>query len=94
MPPVSQRRRGNALAAETEAERHRVDAQITAKLQEADARIAATKSKAVTAISDIAADTARAVVAKLIGQDVSPDEVKKVLRPASGRVRIEHVRSQ
>ena len=43
-----------------------------------------TKSKAVTAIGDIAADTARAVVAKLIGQDISPDEVKKVLRPAPG----------
>lgn len=73
-----------ALAAETEAERHRVDAQITAKLREADARIGATKSKARSAISDIAADTARAVVAKLIGQDVSPDEVKKVLRPVAG----------
>jgi F-type H+-transporting ATPase subunit b len=73
-----------ALAAETDAERHRVDAQITAKLHEADARIATTKSKALTAIGDIAADTARAVVAKLIGQDVSSDEVKKVLRPAAG----------
>jgi F-type H+-transporting ATPase subunit b len=38
----------------------------------------------VAAIGDIAADTARAVVAKLIGQDVSPDEVKKALRPAPG----------
>jgi F-type H+-transporting ATPase subunit b len=74
----------DSLAAETDAERHRVDAQITAKLQGADARIAQTKSKAVTAIGDIAADTARAVVAKLIGQDISPDEVKKVLRPAPG----------
>ena len=73
-----------ALAAETDAERHRVDAQIAAKLQGADARIAQTKTKAVTAIGDIAADTARAVVAKLIGQDVSPDEVKKALRPAPG----------
>jgi F-type H+-transporting ATPase subunit b len=74
----------DSLAAETDAERHRVDAQIAAKLQGADARIAQTKSKAVTAIGDIAADTARAVVAKLIGQDISPDEVKKVLRPAPG----------
>ena len=73
-----------ALAAETDAERHRVDAQIAAKLQGADERIAQTKTKAVTAIGDIAADTARAVVAKLIGQDVSPDEVKKALRPAPG----------
>jgi F-type H+-transporting ATPase subunit b len=72
------------LAAETDAERHRVDAQIATKLHEADTRIAATKSKAVSAIGEIAADTARAVVARLIGQDVSADDVKKVLRPAPG----------
>jgi F-type H+-transporting ATPase subunit b len=73
-----------SLAAETDAERHRVDAQIAAKLSDAEARIAATKSKAVTAIGEIAADTARAVIAKLIGQDVSADEVKKALRPIAG----------
>ncbi len=74
----------DTLAAETDAERHRVDAQITTKLHEADARIAATKSKAVSAIGEIAADTARAVVARLIGQDVSADDVKAVLRPVAG----------
>lgn len=72
------------LAAETDAERHRVDDQIAGKLREADTRIAATKSKAVSAIGDIATDTARAVVEKLIGQDVSADDVKKVLRPVAG----------
>jgi F-type H+-transporting ATPase subunit b len=72
------------LASETDAERQRVDARIAVKLQDAEARISATKSKAVSVIGDIATDTARAVVAKLIGQDVSPDEVKKVLRPAPG----------
>ena len=72
------------LAAETDAERHRVDAQISVKLQDAEARISATKSKAVSAIGDIATETARAVVSKLIGQDVSPDDVKKVLQPAPG----------
>jgi|SRR6185312_4448113 F-type H+-transporting ATPase subunit b len=73
-----------SLASETDAERQRVDAQISAKLQGAEARIAATKTKAVAAIGDIATDTARAVVAKLIGQDVAPDEVKKALRPVPG----------
>jgi F-type H+-transporting ATPase subunit b len=72
------------LAAETDAERQRVDAQIAVKLQDAEARISATKSKAVSAIGDIATETARAVVSKLIGQDVSPDDVKKVLQPAPG----------
>jgi len=72
------------LAAETDAERHRVDEQIAAKLNEADSRIAATKSKALSAIGDIATETTRAVVEKLIGQDVSADDVKRVLRPAAG----------
>jgi F-type H+-transporting ATPase subunit b len=72
------------LASETDVERQRVDAQIAVKLQDAEARISATKSKAVSAIGDIATETARAVVSKLIGQDVSPDDVKKVLQPAPG----------
>lgn len=72
------------LASETETERHRVDEQIAAKLREAEKRIAGTKSKATSAIGDIATDTARAVVEKLIGQSVTPDEVKKVLRPVAG----------
>jgi F-type H+-transporting ATPase subunit b len=72
------------LAAETDAERHRVDAQIAVKLKDADARIAVTKSKAVSAIGEIATETARAVVEKLIGQDVSADDVRKVLRPVAG----------
>jgi len=72
------------LAAETDAERQRLDGQLAVKLQNAETRIAETKTKAVSAIGEIATETARAVVAKLIGQDVSPDEVKKALRPAPG----------
>jgi F-type H+-transporting ATPase subunit b len=72
------------LSAETDAERHRVDEQIAAKLGEADSRIAATKSRALSAIGDIATETTRAVVEKLIGHDVTADDVKKVLRPVAG----------
>lgn len=68
------------LAAETDAEKARAEASVNAKLQEAEKRITQTKTKALSAVNDIASDTARAVVAKLIGQDVSLDEVKKVLR--------------
>jgi len=57
---------------------------LAVKLQHAEARISETKAKAVSAIGEIATETARAVVTKLIGQDVSPDEVKKVLRPTPG----------
>ena len=72
------------LAAETEAEKAKVEGQIAAKLRDADIRIAATKTKALTAVNDIAAETASAVISKLIGQDVSLDEVKKALRPVAG----------
>lgn len=73
------------LASETDAEKSRAEAGISAKLLDADKRILATKDKALTAVNDIAADTARAVVAKLVGHDVSLDDVKKVLQPVAGK---------
>jgi F-type H+-transporting ATPase subunit b len=73
------------LSAETDAEKARIEKQIAVKLLEAETRIAATKTKALTAVNDIAAETARAVVAKLVGHDVSLDDVKKVLSPMAGK---------
>lgn len=71
------------LGAETEKERGRVESQLSAKLAEAEARIAATKSKALSSVNEIAAETASALVSKLLGQEVSLAEVKKVLQPAA-----------
>ncbi len=73
-----------ALGRETEAEKAKVEGKLAAKLQEAEARIAATKTKALSAVNDIAAETASAVVGRLIGQDVSLADVKKMLTPAAG----------
>lgn len=67
------------LAAETDAERAKIEAQLNAKMQEAEARISATKSKALASVGDIAADTAVAVVSRLIGQTVSPADAKAAL---------------
>lgn len=67
------------LAGETDVERARVDEQIAAKMSEAEARISEMKSKALASVNDIAADTASAVVDKLIGQSVDADEVRKAL---------------
>jgi F-type H+-transporting ATPase subunit b len=67
------------LAAEIEKERAAVDAQIAAKLADAEARIAQGKAKAMAGVADIAAETASAVVAKLLGKEVSKDEVKRAL---------------
>ena len=71
------------VSAESDKERSKVEAQLAAKLAEAEGRIAATKSKALQSVNDIAAETASAVVGKLLGEDVSPSEVKKMLQPAA-----------
>jgi F-type H+-transporting ATPase subunit b len=72
------------LAKDTEAQKAKVESQISVKLAEAEKRIGDTKSKALSAVNDIAADTAVAVVSKLIGHDVSIADVKKALAGAAG----------
>ncbi len=69
------------LAAETEKERGRVDTLINVKLAEAESSIAATKKKALASVNDIAADVAGSLVAKLLGSNPAPDEVRKALAP-------------
>ena len=71
------------LAAETDKERGSVEGLLAARLADAETRIAATKTKALLSVNEIAAETASAVVSKLLGEDVSPAEVKKVLQPAA-----------
>jgi F-type H+-transporting ATPase subunit b len=71
------------LTADTEKERARIEGELHAKLADAETRIAATKAKALTSVDEIAAETASAVIAKLLGEDVSPTEVKKALQPAA-----------
>jgi F-type H+-transporting ATPase subunit b len=67
------------LAAEVDRERASVDAQITAKIADAEAQIAQSKAKAMASVSEIAADTATAVVARLLGREVTRDEVQRAL---------------
>lgn len=67
------------LSAEVEREQAKVEDQISAKLAEAEARIAETKQNALTKVTEIASETASAIVGKLIGQNVNPDEAKKAL---------------
>ena len=68
-----------SLANETDAERAKIEAQLSSKLQDAEARITATKVKALASVNEIAADTASAVIGKLIGQDVSAADVKAAI---------------
>ena len=67
------------LTAEVDKERAKVEAQIAAKLAEAESRIAETKSKALASVGDIASEVAGVIVARLIGTELTKDEVKRAL---------------
>lgn len=67
------------LMQEVDAERARIDAQVARQLAEADDRIKAGKDRALAGVNDIAAETAGAIVAKLLGTEVSKDEVQRAL---------------
>ncbi len=71
------------LGAETESERNKIESELAAKLREAEDRIGATKAQAMASVDEIAAETASAVVSKLLGEEVSPAEIKKGLQPAA-----------
>lgn len=64
-----------ALAAETDRERAAVDAQMAAKVADAEKRIAQSKQTALSAVTAVASDTVGEIVAKLTGQTVSPTEI-------------------
>jgi F-type H+-transporting ATPase subunit b len=67
------------LTAEVDAERAKLDAQIAEKIADAEARIAQERARAMAGIGSIAGETAGAIVAKLIGKEASPDEVRRAL---------------
>jgi F-type H+-transporting ATPase subunit b len=69
----------DSLAAEVDKERARVEAEIARKVADAEARIEQTKQRALASVNDIATETAGAIVKKLIGADVSQDELQKAL---------------
>ena len=69
----------DALTAETDRERAAVDAQMAAKVADAEKRIAASKTTALSAISGVATETVGAIVAKLTGQTVSGDEIARAI---------------
>ena len=67
------------LAAETDAERHRVEGELNAKLAETEKRIAETKSRALASVDEIASSTATDIVSLLTGKGVTVDEVRQTL---------------
>lgn len=73
------------LAGEVEAERTRVDGQVAQSIAEAEKRIFETKSRAISQVNEIAADTAGAIVARLVGNEPTRDEIKSALTPPAAR---------
>ena len=57
----------NAARLEAETKRKQIEAELEGKLSKAEARIAKIKSSALAEVSTIAADTAAAIVERLIG---------------------------
>jgi F-type H+-transporting ATPase subunit b len=76
-----------SLNAEVDKERSVVEKELAAKLGAAEARIAGTKAKALASVTEIAGDTVSSIVNKLIGQDVSRDEIERALASAPGQTR-------
>ncbi len=72
------------LTADIDREKSSVEAQISAKLADAETRISAMKTRALSQVNEIATDTAAAVVAQLGGGQVTADEVRRALAPAAG----------
>ena len=64
---------------EVETERARIEAEIAARISEAEKRIAAAKARALASVGEIANEVARAIVSKLIDEEVTTDEVKSAL---------------
>jgi F-type H+-transporting ATPase subunit b len=60
------------LAAETEAKRRTLEADLSGKLAAAEAQIEATKSKAMGNVDEIARDTAAAIIEHITGKPADP----------------------
>ena len=72
------------LTAEVNGERIKADAEDAARIADAEAQILARKNEAMAEVGNIAADTASAVVKKLIGVDVSADEARAAVQSSAG----------
>lgn len=72
------------LTADVDREKAAIEAQLANKANEAEARIGAMKSKALSNVNEIAVTTAAAIVGQLTGTEPGPEEVKRALTPVAG----------
>ncbi|MFS8035858.1 F0F1 ATP synthase subunit B [Xanthobacter sp. AM11] len=69
----------NRLTADSDANRKALEAQLADKLATAEARIASTKTEALTHVKGIAVDATHAIVSTLIGTAPAPADVEKAV---------------
>ncbi len=69
----------DVLHAEIDEERTKLDAQLNARMVEAETRITKTKDAALKNVEQVAADTAAEIVKQLIGTKTSAAAVKKAI---------------
>ena len=74
-----------SLSTEVDKERSSVEKDLAAKMSAAEARIAGTKAKALASVTEIAGETVSSIVGKLIGQDVSRDEIDRAVASVPGQ---------
>ena len=73
------------LSAEADKSRHALEAELNAKLADAEKTIAATKTSAMSNVQGIAVDTASAIVERLIGTAPSGGAVQSAVADALKR---------
>lgn len=72
----------NRLSAEAETNRKSLEASLAAKLEEAERRIGATKTEAMSHVRGIAVDTANTIVSSLVGTTAHPADVEQAVDAA------------
>jgi F-type H+-transporting ATPase subunit b len=70
----------DALNVELGAERKKFDTEISAKLSEADQRIAIDRTKAMTNVASIAVDTAEEIISRIINQKPARSDVESAVQ--------------
>ena len=80
---IGQKARDKAKA-EAEAERRKIEAELGARLDEAERRIAAIRQKAMAEVGTIAGETTGAVVERLVGVKVTDADLSRAIETARG----------
>ncbi len=73
------------LTAEVDAERAKVERQVTSRLGDAEKRIADMKARAMTEVGQIATDTATAIVTELQAKPATREEIAGAIKAVMGK---------